>query len=88
MSSKGIEDVLNRAMSDAAFGDLLFADLEQALAGFELTAEEASKFKGLSRAEFEALMSSPEERKSFGALFDQRGGWDGNHNETALSLLN
>jgi len=65
MSTKGIEEVLSRAMSDAAFADVLFADAEKALAGFDLTAEEATKFKGMSRADFEIFAkASPEERKS------------------------
>ena len=68
MSAQSVENILSRAMSDAKFADSLFANLEQALAGFELTAEETSKFKGLSRAEFDSLMSSPEERKSFSLI--------------------
>jgi hypothetical protein len=67
MSIKGIESVLSRAMSDAAFADLLFSNLGQALSGFDLTAEEIAKFKKMSRAEFDKwVKASPEERKSFG----------------------
>jgi hypothetical protein len=65
MSIKGIELVLSRAMSDTAFADALFANNEKALADFDLSAEEVVQLKALSRAEFEALAASPEERKSF-----------------------
>ena len=64
MSTNGIEAVLSRAMSDNTFANQLFANPDQALVGFELTAEEAATFKGLSRAEFSSLISLPEERKS------------------------
>jgi len=65
MSAKGIEAVLTRAMSDPAFADALFADVEKALAGFDLTGQELELFKGMSRADFEAYAkASPEERKS------------------------
>ena len=86
MSNKGIEAVLSRAMSDNAFSALLFSNLDQALAGFELTEEEHAKLKGLSKAEFDTLTSAPEARKSFGIIVDQRGGWDGNHNQTVLHI--
>ena len=69
MSTKGIEAVLNQAMSDSAFADQLFASPEQALAGFELTTEESASLKSMSRAEFDKFAnSSPEERKSFSKL--------------------
>ena len=64
MSATSVETILSRAMSDSAFADQLFAKPDQALAGFELTSEEAATFKGLSRAEFSSLISLPEERKS------------------------
>lgn len=83
MSAQSVESILSRAMSDAAYGDLLFADPDRALADFELTAEETAKLKSLSRTEFNMLMSSPEERKSFG-ITTPGGGWDANHNETTL----
>jgi hypothetical protein len=69
MSTQGVESVLSRAMSDPAFADLLFSDPEKALAtlaGFELTAEEIARFKKMSRAEFDEILT-PEERKSMAA---------------------
>jgi hypothetical protein len=66
MLTKAIETILTRAMSDAAFADLLFANLESALAGYELTTEEIANLKGMSRADFAHFQSaSPEERRSF-----------------------
>jgi hypothetical protein len=81
MSTKGIEIVLSRAMSDAAFADALFADAEKTLAGFELTSEERSKLQGMSRAEFDAMTT--EERKSFITV---NWGEEHQHNENALKI--
>ena len=79
MSTKGIEEVLSRAMSDAAFAESLFADVEKALTGFDLTTEEADSFKALSREDLSKMaQASPEERRSFG--------WS-NHNETFLKVI-
>ena len=76
MSQQTVESILTKAMSDSAFANALFADLDKALAGYDLTAEEMSSLKSMSRADFEkAANGSPEERKSF--LMS-------NHNETAL----
>lgn len=79
MNIKGIESVLSRAMSDAAFTDLLFADPEKALAGFDLTAEEIKALKSMSRADFAAISHQPEERKSMKIYSSSP-----NHNETVL----
>ena len=77
MSQQTVESILTKAMSDSAFANALFADLESAVTGYDLTAEEVANLKSMSRAEFEKFAAaSPEDRKSFG-LF-------GNHNETAL----
>jgi hypothetical protein len=85
MSSKGIEAVLSRAMSDPKFADVLFTDAEKALVDFDLTAGEVLAFKSMARVDFDKLMQAPpEERKSFGITVDQRGGWDRNHNELLI----
>jgi hypothetical protein len=61
-----IESILSRAMSEPAFADMLFANPEQALTGYELTAEERTSLQSMSRADFGKLSAaSPEERKSF-----------------------
>jgi len=80
MSAASIETILSRAMSDSAFADQLFANPEQTLTGYDLTAEEAAAFKGISRTDVDAFAkASPEERKSFGINST-------NHNETALHV--
>jgi hypothetical protein len=65
MSATSVETILSRAMSNAKFADQLFTNPDQALAGFDLTGEEVEKFKGMSRADFDSILASPEERKSF-----------------------
>jgi hypothetical protein len=66
MSAKSVETILSRAMSDGTFADQLFTNPDQALAGFELTTEEATTFKGMARADFDTLLqASPEDRRSF-----------------------
>lgn len=69
MSTKTIETILTRAMTDAEFADLLLANPELALAGYELTAEEMTNLKGMSRADFAHFQKvSPEKRRSFLAV--------------------
>jgi len=61
-----IENVLERMMSEPAFADAVFTDVEKALAEYNLSTDEITKFKDISREDFEAFASaSPEERKSF-----------------------
>ena len=80
MSAKGIESVLSRAMSDSAFAESLFSEPESALAGFDLTADEVTQLKSMSRADFDKVKSgSPEERKSFSL--------GANHNESTLNIF-
>ncbi|MBI3163152.1 MAG: hypothetical protein IPG44_12675 [Anaerolineales bacterium] len=61
MSAQAIEAVLTRAMSDTTFADMLFANPDAALAGFDLTAEEIAKIKSISRAEFENALPGQED---------------------------
>lgn len=82
MSQQTIESILTRAMSDASFAETLFAEPDSALAGFDLTAEEIAKFKGLTRTQFQSM--SIEDRKSFGIIVHERTGGGENHNETML----
>jgi acetyl-CoA acetyltransferase len=71
MSAKSVESILSRAMSDANFAELLLSNPDQALAGYDLIAEETAKFRGMSRADFAKwAAASPEERKSFGVIVD------------------
>jgi hypothetical protein len=60
-----LETILSRMMNEPAFASAVFTDTENALAEYKLSAEEIAKFKGITRADFEALTShAPEERKS------------------------
>lgn len=80
MSTQTVETVLNRAISDQTFREQLFANPDQALAGFELSAEELASFKSMSQADFETLAkATPEERISFAR-------YSANHNETGLKI--
>ena len=81
MSAQSVESILSKAMSDSAFADALFANPENALAGFDLTAEEKAKFKGLTRAHFDAM--TPEERQSFAIVVHDRSPGSLNHNQSA-----
>lgn len=52
MSAEQVQAVLDRALADQAFRDLLAGDPEAALAPYELTAEERAHFgSGTARAE-------------------------------------
>ena len=80
MSTQAVETVITRAISDSAFRKELFAHPDQALAGYELSTEEAANFKNISEADFEAwAQTKPEERISFAR-------YTGNHNETGLRV--
>ncbi len=83
MSSQSVEAALSKAMSDAKFAEAILADPEKALAGYDLTAEEITRFKNLTRAQFEAM--TPEDRTSFvtSGLTDPG---THQHNETLLSV--
>jgi hypothetical protein len=84
MPTKSVEEILHRAMSDRAFTELLFANPEKALAGYNLSAEDLATFKGISRAEFAGL--AIEERKSMasGGSYEPPSGR--NHNQSALDV--
>lgn len=58
-----IETILERMMNDPAFADAVFADAEKALTDYNLSVEDLTKFRNLSRAQFDTM--STEERKSF-----------------------
>ncbi len=69
MSANSIETVLGRAISEPEFADLLLSDPDNALAGYDLTAEEFESLRSMTRVDFETLaQASPEERKSFSVI--------------------
>lgn len=52
MSAEQVQAVVDRAIEDAAFRELLARDSATALAGYDLTAEERARFgSGTARAE-------------------------------------
>lgn len=66
MSIKGLELIFSRVKSNREFIELLFTKPDVALTGFDLSAEEKSKLKGFTRAQFFTLAeATPEERMLF-----------------------
>ncbi len=78
------ETILSRMMSDAKFAEAVFTDAAQALAEYNLPAEELAKFQTLTRAHFEGM--NAEERKSFLVDWGGRSAASLNHNETTLTI--
>jgi len=58
-----IEIVLSRAMSSAAFAELLLTDTEKALASYELSAAEIDQIRSLPREVFPVF--APENGRTF-----------------------
>jgi len=74
MSAQAVETILIRAMSDEAFANLLFTDAAQALAGYDLSAEERGKLMRMTRAQFDQYTATPpEERRSMWGTAAQSG---------------
>lgn len=57
-----IENILTRMMNDPIFAEAVFIDASTALAEYKLSADQISRFKDMSRAEFESM--STEDRIS------------------------
>ncbi len=64
MSAESVKSIIGRAMADQAYRELLFSNPDQALAGFDLTAEEANVLRGLKREEFDSAAGDLEQRIS------------------------
>ena len=64
-----IEIILTRSMNDPIFAKALFSHPAQALAEYNLSAEELAQFQGLSRAEIDATVVTLDERKSLSRGF-------------------
>jgi len=62
MLTKDIQTILARAVSDRAFADELFANTDQALAGYSLTADEIVKLKRLFSMQSDEYTSIPPEK--------------------------
>jgi len=64
-----VETILTRMMNETDFVNAVFDDADKALAEYNLSTDEVSKFKSMSHANFKSLVSlSPEERKSFSTV--------------------
>jgi len=64
MSEKVVIDVVARALADAEFRELLFADSAAALSGYELTETERDLLHDLREDAFDTLAAEIEERIS------------------------
>ncbi len=62
MSQKAIEAVIGKAILNDEFRQLLFADPEQALAGFRLTQAEKTKLRRVDSETLEVLSNLLKER--------------------------
>ncbi len=70
MSAESVKQIIERAIAEEPFRELLFSNPNQALAGFDLTVDEIAALKGLKREEFDAAAGDLEQRisKSFAGL--------------------
>jgi len=73
-----IETILTRMMNEPAFADAVFADARKALSEYGLPDTELSKFEELSRAQFDAIVLNPDERKSMAQIIARLTGVTGN----------
>lgn len=64
MSAENLEKIVERAVEDAVFRDLLFSNPDQAIEGYELTEQEILILKSLAREKFDAGARELEERVS------------------------
>ncbi len=70
--SSNVEQVIRKAVVDAEFRGILFSDPDKALAGYNLTDEEATKLRGLEPSFFEGDTGDLEERISRSGLFSSK----------------
>jgi hypothetical protein len=62
MSLQAVQTVIGKAAVDRAFRDVLFSKPDEALAGFDLSADEVASLKKLSREKFDAVAGELEEK--------------------------
>ena len=75
MSKEAVESVIGKAVLDSEFREALFANPEEALAGYELTEEEVAGLKTIDAETMETLAGTLDERisKAFTAFGDGGG---------------
>ncbi len=75
MSKEAVQKVIGRAIADEGFRNLLLNSPDQALAGFDLTADEIGALKRLDRESLSAGAAELEARVSksiFGFKYDSK----------------
>jgi len=66
MSQRVVEQIVGRMLLDREFRKLMAADMDKALTGYELTAEELAGLKNLDLNDFHQTVSGLDERVSKG----------------------
>lgn len=71
MSKEAIEAIIGKAVVDRQFRAALFADPDQALAGYDLTEEEIAGLRAIDAESLDSLAGLLDERisKSWGSIF-------------------
>jgi hypothetical protein len=64
MSKEAVESILGKAILDAEFRKMLFAEPEKALAGFDLTETEKAQLKGLDSETLDIMSTTLDARIS------------------------
>ncbi len=64
MSTQAVQTVIGRAVTDAAFRQALFADPAQALAGYDLSADELAALQALDAEQVAAFAGGLDARIS------------------------
>ncbi len=72
MSQEAVQTVIGRAVTDAAFRQALFADPAQALAGYDLSADELAALQALDAEQVAAFAGGLDPRisKSMFGIFN------------------
>ena len=73
MSLQNVQAVIGRAVTEPEYRNLLFANPDKALEGYQLTPEEIKSLKGLKQEEVGGAMGELEERISRLSIFPGRG---------------
>jgi hypothetical protein len=68
MTQAAVQAVIGRAVTDAGFREALFADPAQALAGYDLSAEEMAALEALDAEQVAAFAGTLDERISKSAF--------------------
>jgi hypothetical protein len=64
VSKKAVQEVIGKAVTDSEFREALFANPDEALAGYELTEDEIAALKSVDAETMESFAGSLDERIS------------------------